>query len=83
MIAWERKLFAAEKVAQTGPERGSRKVRGFQLTYQQIADSLPMFDPTNTHGMTADTFIAKIEKLNDFYAWEDQLLLYAAQSKLK
>lgn len=88
LLALERKLFAAEKAAQTGVVNAGHggtigEPRGGRFTYQQIADSLPFFDPSNTHGMTANKFISKIDKLNAVYGWEDQLLLYASQSKLR
>lgn len=54
-----------------------------RISIQQAADSLPEFDPGDKLYNSSSAFIARIRSLQQYYGWDDRLVLFAAQQKLR
>lgn len=52
-------------------------------TVQQAADVLPEFIPGNESYGSARNFIARVRALQAYHGWDDRLILFAAQQKLR
>ncbi|CAD7089891.1 unnamed protein product [Hermetia illucens] len=50
---------------------------------RDVIGILPTFDPPDDVSPSAEQFIDRIEKLAEVYHWEEYLVLFAAQAKLK
>lgn len=70
-------------LVETPRESSSRGTTQQASTYkiQDIVGILPEFDPLKKL-ITAQQFVTKAEQLQQAYRWSDNLLLFAAQSKL-
>lgn len=77
----ERERSLAASSAGATPQQDQRPQRRF--TIREIADILPEFNPIDKSVNSADKFIKRIRDLASVYDWDQKLVLFAAQSKLK
>lgn len=68
--------FAA--TARVVPEAKAR-----MMSIREISEILPEFDPANKINGSAERFIKRIRDLQSVYKWDEKLMLYAAQTKLR
>lgn len=82
----ERRLLDIERSMMQSTQAASSpnvtSSRGKHFTVREIVDTLPEFDPIGKNN-SATQFISRIRDLNSVYDWDDRLLLFAAQSKLR
>lgn len=50
---------------------------------RDIIEVLPEFHPELENSLNADQFVKRITQLKDAYGWDDRVLLFAVQAKLK
>lgn len=51
-------------------------------TVKEAADAMPIFDPDDEIYGSSATFVARVRALQHYHAWDDRLVLFAAQQKL-
>lgn len=76
----ERNLLERER-ALNNVSAADRRPKSF--TVREIAEMLPEFDPADKTNGCATKFIRRVRDLQDVYKWEERLLVFAAQSKLR
>lgn len=72
-----RQRVADLELAKTQPQRHDR------ITIQQASDSMPIFDPEDATFGSSELFIWRVRALQEFHGWDDKLVLFAAQQKLR
>lgn len=53
------------------------------FTPNDLLNILPTFDPNEVNGTTAEEWLKRIQKLKDYYKWNDDLILISIGPKLK
>lgn len=86
LFSAERGLLQLERTLMMSTASNSSPVdnRSYhRFTLRDIAEMLPECNPLDEKSSTAKNFIKRIRDLNAVYVWDNKLLLFAAQSKLR
>lgn len=79
----ERKLFERGKDLSRASKMTDNRNDKRTFTIHEISESLPEFRPMDLSSGSAPRFIKRIRDLQSVYEWDDKLLLFASQSRLR
>lgn len=84
----ERELFERERAfwlaSKSAEQRNASHGTGKRaFTIREISDSLPEFIPMDTNKGDAAKFVKRIRDLQEVYEWDQKLVLFAAQTRLR
>jgi len=54
-----------------------------QASVEEIANTLPEFDPSDDNAISVNQFIDRVNKVVDAYQWYEKFLILAIYTKLK